>query len=135
MEVFGINHRLTTPYHPQANGLDDRYNQTLINSLSKFAQDNRTTWDEKLSEVVYAYNTTVQESTKYTPFQAMFGRVAWLPVDINASVDYDPQSKLEEYITGEEIDDKERETEMHLLEEDVKKILLMLKPSKRSTMT
>ena len=41
---FGIEHRLTTPYHPQANGLDERYNQTLVNSLSKFAQDNRETW-------------------------------------------------------------------------------------------
>ena len=28
-----IKHRLTTAYHPQANGLDERYNQTLINSL------------------------------------------------------------------------------------------------------
>lgn len=28
METFGIDYRLTTPYHPQANGLDERLNQT-----------------------------------------------------------------------------------------------------------
>ena len=41
MMMFVIKYRLTTAYHPQANGLDERYNQTLINSLSKFAQTTR----------------------------------------------------------------------------------------------
>ena len=69
MTTFGIKHRLTTPYHPQANGLDERYNQTLVNAVAKFAQEDRDRWDEKLPEVVYAYNTAVQESTKHTPFE------------------------------------------------------------------
>ena len=111
MVAFGIDHRLTTPYHPQANGLDERYNQTLINSLSKFVQENRTTWDERLSEVVYAYNTAVQESTKYTPFQVMFGRVAWLPVDINGSANYESENKVEEFNAADERDNEERAIE------------------------
>ena len=92
MEAFGIDHRLTTAYHPQANGLDERYNQTLVNSLSKFAQEDRQMWDVKLGEVVYAYNTAVQESTKHTPFEVMFGRMARLPVDFNAASHYDPDT-------------------------------------------
>ena len=60
MKAFGIKHRLTTAYHPQANGLDERYNQTLINSLSKFAQEDREKWDDNLGAVVYSYNTAVQ---------------------------------------------------------------------------
>ncbi len=64
MSALGIDHRLTTANHPQVNGLDERYNQTLVNSLSKFVQENRETWDEKLGEVVYAYNMAVQESTR-----------------------------------------------------------------------
>lgn len=60
MKAFNIDHRLTTAYHPQANGLDERYNQTLTNSLAKFAQENRETWDEKLGAVVYSYNTAIQ---------------------------------------------------------------------------
>ena len=57
--VLNINHRLTTAYHPQANGLDERFNQILSRSLAKFAQDNHECWDEKLCAVVYAYNSSV----------------------------------------------------------------------------
>ena len=118
MVAFGIDHRLTTPYHPQANGLDERYNQTLINSLSKFVQEDRTTWEERLGEVVYAYNTAVQESTKHTPFEVMFGRVARLPVE---STNADPESRVEQFIAADDMDEEERAVERKELEEDVRK--------------
>ena len=60
MKEFNVSHRLTTPYHPQANGLDERFNQTLVRSLAKYAQEKRNTWDANLEAVVYAYNTAVQ---------------------------------------------------------------------------
>ena len=102
MREFGIDHRLTTAYHPQANGLDERFNQTLVNTRSKYTQEKRQVWDEKLAEVVYAYNTSVQESTKHTPFEAMFGRMARLPVDFNSAKHHDPDVVLEEYCTVKE---------------------------------
>ena len=45
---------MTTTYHPQANGLDECYNQTLVNTLAKFVQEDHHTWDRNLSELVYA---------------------------------------------------------------------------------
>ena len=120
MNVFGIQHRLTTAYHPQANGLDERLNQTLVNSLAKFAQENRDTWDEKLPEVVYAYNTAVQESTKHTPFEAMFGRMARLPVDFNASINFDADAKLKEFMDAKTNDSLERAAKRQKTEEAVK---------------
>ena len=98
MKVFGIKHRLTTAYHPQANGLDERLNQTLINSLANLAQEDHTMWDKNLLEVVYAYNTVVQDSSKFTPFEAMFGRVAHLPVDFIATTNYDADAKVKEFV-------------------------------------
>ena len=34
---------------------------------------------------MYGYNSAMQESSRYTPFEAMFGRLAKLPVDFNTS--------------------------------------------------
>ena len=123
MQTFGIDHRLTTPYHPQANGLDERFNQTLINTLSKFAQDNRNSWDVKLQEVIYAYNTSVQESTKHNPFEAMFGRMARLPVDFNAG-QYDPDAALEEYCAADEEDELDQLPKRRHMEEVIKTNIL-----------
>ena len=120
MGVFGIQHRLTTAYHPQANGLDERLNQTLVNSLAKFAQQNRETWDAKLSEVVYAYNTAVQESTKHTPFEAMFGRVARLPIDFNVKSAYDVDVKQQEYLDAEDQDSFELATKRRKTEDAIR---------------
>ena len=120
MNVFGIQHRLTTAYHPQANGLDERLNQTLVNSLAKFAQENRDIWDEKLPEVVHAYNTAVQESTKHTPFEAMFRRMTHLSVDFNASINFDADAKLKESMDAKTNDSLERAAKRRKTEEAVK---------------
>ena len=53
----------------------------------------------KLPEVVFAYNTAVQESTKHTPFEAIFRRMARLPVNFNASSNFD--AKLKEFMDAE----------------------------------
>lgn len=103
MKTFNIDHRLTTAYHPQANGLDERFNQTLTNSIVKYVESDRKNWDAHLDQVVFAYNTAVQESTKYTPFQAMFGRMARIPVDINSSSNYDAAEKLQEFHQADQL--------------------------------
>ena len=89
-------------------------------SLSKFAQEDRQMWDVKLGEVVYAYNTAVQESTKHTPFEVMFGRMARLPVDFNAASHYDPDRKLEEYSAADQLDELECQAKRQKLDEVVK---------------
>ncbi|KAL5479401.1 hypothetical protein EMCRGX_G022921 [Ephydatia muelleri] len=77
-EILGIKRRLTTPYHPQANGLDERFNQTLQNMLVKYVD----MWSHYLDTCAFAYNTSRHDSTKYTPFMLMFGRRATLPIDV-----------------------------------------------------
>jgi hypothetical protein len=83
MRALKIKHNLTTPYHPQANGLDERFNQTLQEMLVKVCNGAKELWDEHLDSCTFAYNTSRQESTLYTPFEIMFGRKAVLPIDID----------------------------------------------------
>ena len=67
----------------KGNGLDERFNQTLQNMLVKFITDKKDdVWDVFLDTCVYAYNTSVHESTSFSPFEVMFGRRDFMPVDI-----------------------------------------------------
>ena len=68
--------------HLQANGLDERFNQTLQTMLSKYVSSEKTTWNHYVSSCAFAYNTSKHDSTKYTPFQLMFWRQPTLPIDI-----------------------------------------------------
>ena len=56
--------------YSQANGLDERYNQTLQNMLMKFANDKKELWCEYLDTCVD------HESKSYSPFEVMYGRRA-----------------------------------------------------------
>ena len=49
---------------------------------------------------MYGYNSAMQESSRYTPFEAMFGRLAKLPVDFNTSKNYDADEKLSNYLSS-----------------------------------
>ena len=80
--LLGILKTRTTPYHPQSDGLVERFNRTLLNMLSVIAKDRGQDWDLQLPLVMMAYRTSVQESTKATPFSLMFGREARLPIDV-----------------------------------------------------
>ena len=51
--------------------------------LVKLVTNKRDEWDEYIDSCVYAYNTVEHESTKYTPFELMFGRKAILAIDID----------------------------------------------------
>ena len=105
---MGIDLRLTTIYHPQANGLDEHFNQTLKNAIVKYSHDHRDEWDVNLGELVYTYDTSFQESTKHSPFEAMFGRVTRVPVDCNTD-NVDADRKLEEYTNLRSPDTEERD--------------------------
>ena len=73
---------MTSAYHPQSNGLDERFNQTLKSQLQKLVNDRQDDWDDLLDNILFAYRTSRQDSTKCTPFLLMYGREARLPIDV-----------------------------------------------------
>src|ERR1043166_4308971 len=77
---FEITHLLSTPYHPQTNGLVKRFNKTLCESLAKVSEK-ESHWDEHIHEVLFGYRTNKQNTTKMTPFYLTYGREARLPID------------------------------------------------------
>ena len=53
-------HRIISTYHPQANGMIERFNQTLQTSLVKVINTNKTDWDEKLDGLLFAYSKRIE---------------------------------------------------------------------------
>jgi len=80
-DKLGVKHRLSTAYHPQTNGLVERFNRTLCETLAKFAGDNKDDWDLYISSALFAYRVRRHNTTRHEPFYLMYGRDATLPIE------------------------------------------------------
>ena len=67
----------------QANGLVERFNQTLQRMLTKYVHTQKKKWSSFLDTCVFAYNTSRHEASQFTPFVLMFSRRATLPIDLD----------------------------------------------------
>lgn len=64
----------TTPYHPQCNGLVERFNGTLKRMLRRMCAERPKDWDRYLSAILFAYREVPQESLGFSPFELLYGR-------------------------------------------------------------
>ena len=78
--LMGYHKVNTTAYHPQTDGLVERYNRTLTAMLAKTVGKDGPEWDERLPYVLFAYRASQQSSTQESPFYLLYGRDPRLPV-------------------------------------------------------
>ena len=81
-KLFGVHKTRTTALYPQSDGLVERFNSTLLNSLSTFVSDHQRDWDLCTPLVLLAYRTAVHESTGVAPCEAMMGRPLRGPLEL-----------------------------------------------------
>lgn len=60
--ALGVKKTHTTPYNPKSDGMVERFNRTLIDQLAKMLLSCEGEWDTFLSQVAFAYNTSVHSS-------------------------------------------------------------------------
>ena len=77
-----IRKQATSAYHPQANGLCERMNGTIVQGLKTMAEDHPEDWDKELPWFLLAYRTTMHSVTQCTPFELVHARSARLPSDV-----------------------------------------------------
>ncbi|XP_070854111.1 uncharacterized protein [Drosophila suzukii] len=68
----------TAPYTPQQNPTD-RANRTIKTMVAQYIEDKQTTWDELLPELNLAINSSISESTGFSPAFIVQGREPRLP--------------------------------------------------------
>lgn len=88
-------HSVTTAYHPQTNGLTERFNHTISDMVSMYVADHHDNWDIILPYVTYAYNTARQSTTGHSPYYLLYASEPLTPLD--TILPYQPDNFMQPY--------------------------------------
>ena len=74
LSILQLRQLRTSVYHPQIDGLVERFNKTLKQMLRKVMDVDGKNWDQLLSHVLFAFCEVPQASTGFSPFKLLYGR-------------------------------------------------------------
>ncbi len=78
---LGITQIFASPYHPETNGMLERWHSTLKAMMRKSGKG-RKEWDLLLPMLLFAYRDATHEATGFSPFELLFGRQVRGPLDL-----------------------------------------------------
>ena len=93
MAMLRIKATMTPAYNPRSNPVE-RFHRTIESILRTSSYLSKDDWQERLYIALLAYRTSVHTATGVTPFYALYGREAILPLDL--IIPY-PESRREIY--------------------------------------
>ncbi|GJX16607.1 reverse transcriptase domain-containing protein [Tanacetum coccineum] len=82
MSKYGVNHHLSTPYHPQTSGQVEVTNRGLKRILERTVGENRPSWSDKLDDALWAFRTAYKTPIGCTPYKLVYGKTCHLPVEL-----------------------------------------------------
>ncbi|GJY52148.1 reverse transcriptase domain-containing protein [Tanacetum coccineum] len=74
MKRYGVNHRVSTSYHPQTSGQVENMNIALKRILEKTIKDNPAIWSRKLDDALWDFCTAYKTPTGTTPYKLIYGK-------------------------------------------------------------
>ncbi|KAH9087395.1 hypothetical protein Ae201684P_000806 [Aphanomyces euteiches] len=80
--TLGIHKLASASYHPQGQGLVERFNHTIVQMMKIYVNDHHTDWDTYLPRLLFAYRTAHHETLGDSPYFCLFGRDLTLPLDL-----------------------------------------------------
>ena len=89
-QVLNVKKINTSGYHPQTDGLVEKFNSTLIQMIAKSCSVSHRDWDAHLPYLLFAYRVSAQASTRESPFFLVYGRDARLPTETVLSYQRNP---------------------------------------------
>lgn len=95
LKYLGVKRIRTTPYHPQSNGLVERWHRSLKSALS--ARLDNSSWIKELSTVMYGLRAAGRSDSGISAAQLVFGQTLRLPSDFfeDKQVQCDPSTLLD----------------------------------------
>jgi hypothetical protein len=81
LQKYHIQQRMTTTYHPQANGQVESTNKVIEAILTKTMKESRKDWSYRLLEALWAYRTTWRNTTGFSPYALVYGKSVVFPVE------------------------------------------------------
>ncbi|GJX50811.1 reverse transcriptase domain-containing protein [Tanacetum coccineum] len=81
-ESLNIKQMNTAVAHPQANGLVERANKSLIEGIKARLGRERAGWVDELPNVLWSHRTSLKQSNGETPFSLTYGSEAVIPTEI-----------------------------------------------------
>ncbi|XP_068233687.1 uncharacterized protein [Palaemon carinicauda] len=82
MNELGIKHNFASSYHPESQGILERFHSTLKNALTKYCLDHVEEWDKDLTLLLLALRSAPSESLGFSPFQMVYGHIVRGPLDL-----------------------------------------------------
>ena len=73
-QLMKIRQIRTSVYHPQTDGLVERFNQTLKHMLKRVMEEDGRNWDQLLPYLMFSIREVPQASTGFSPFELLYGR-------------------------------------------------------------
>ena len=64
--LLGFHKINTTAYHPQTDGLVERFNHTMTSMLAKTVQRGGRDWDQRIPYVLFAYRASLLKSRPFS---------------------------------------------------------------------
>ena len=91
-----VEQRVTSAYHPQANGLVEHQNRIIKNSLLKLLEDNHEMWPHIIERILFSHRVSRYSSTKYSSFIMSYNREPVLPIHVKHNLDRLKEGEIED---------------------------------------
>jgi hypothetical protein len=95
-----IEKRYATQYHPQGNGIAERYVGTVKKTLAKLLNGNIEDWHNYLPICALLINNKISKKLQSSPFSLMYARNKNAPINY---YDVDGELKSKRYMTNDEL--------------------------------
>ncbi|KAL2094915.1 hypothetical protein ACEWY4_009634 [Coilia grayii] len=103
LRLLNIRHSKASAYHPQSQGVLERFHQTLKAMLRAYCVELGSSWEDGLPWLLLAAREVTQESTGFSPNALVFGHAVRGPMASllgDCSLSGEPPQTLTDYVNG-----------------------------------